>query len=206
MLVNVYTPEGRELIAPYPGTNLIQDGLGVVGTTVIDPNNRYRYWTIHALYLPTSGRAVGGIRAKLVDQKNFITFCNQRDLEVLLDVVSPGAYCEWLGKEYVDYFSEEWLGLCADEVDLIDDLYDRELEARAMTPVGHVLPPGMSFERRIHAEAGNDYIEEMMLLWDACRETMQGPDPRFDTVINRWTSIERTPHIERSSLWSKLSS
>lgn len=204
MLVNPYTADGKKLLATYEGTHIIQESLGVVGATCIDPDNRYRSWTIIALYSPVRGRSISGIRAKLVDSKGFVTFCNQRDLEVLLDVASPGAYCPWLGQEYVEPLAEGWYGLCADDDDLIDDLYDRELEARALGPDGAMLPSGMNFQRRVHDGNRNDFEEEMTLLWDACPETGAGPDTRFETIIRRWKSVERTPTILRGTLWSRL--
>lgn len=204
MLVNPYTPEGKRLLATYEGTHIIQEGLGVVGATCIDPSNRFRTWTIHALYSPVRGRIISGIRAKLVDAKGFVTFCNQRDLEVLLDVASPGAYCQWLDQEYVEPLAEGWYGFCADEDDLVDDLYDRELEARALGQPGAMLPYGMSFQRRVHDGYHNDFEEEVMLLGDVFPETGAGPDTRFETVIRRWKSIERTPTIHRSKLWLRL--
>lgn len=203
MLVNPYAPESRELLAPIPGTNIINETLGVVGTVVRDPKNLVRAWTIQALYTPVRGRRLGGIRAKLQDQKGFITFCNQRDLEVLLDIASPGGYCVWLDTEYVAHTDSEWFGLCVDEVDLLDDLYDRELEARSTYPDNYVLT-GISFERRVHNGPRNDYIELMHMLWDLDTETGIGPDTRFETLERRWTSVERTSPAERAKLWLRV--
>lgn len=202
MIVNPHTQEGRSLIRPLGDTNLLEDTFGLVGTKITDLHNRFREWTVLSLYAPTLGRAVGGIRAKLVDQKGFVTFCNQRDLEVLLELASPGGWCQWLGCDYVEPSSDEWLGFCADEDDLIDDLFDRELEARALyCPNGEPLPNVLNFVRRIHDGLHNDFEEEMLLISDMCRETGVSPDFRFETVINRWRSVERTPQINRAKLW-----
>lgn len=201
MLLNPYTPEGRVLTATISDTRILQETFGVVGVDIIDLHNRYRTWTVHALYAPMRGRAIGGIRAKLVDQKGFVTFCNQRDLEVLLDIASPGAYCQWLDSEYAEPDSREWLGFCTDEDDLIDDLFDRELEARSLQPAGTELAAGMGFTRRVHDGLHNDFEEEMTLLWDMCRETGMYPDPRYSTVSSRWSSIVRTRHADRRQLW-----
>ncbi len=204
MIVNPYSSEGQAMLAPIPGTHIIEDSLGLVGTTIYEPHNSLREWTIRALYTPIVGRAVGGLRAKLEDQKGFITFCNQRDLEVLLEIASPGAYCFWLNEEYPEPGERGWYGLCVDAWDLTDDLYDRELEARASYPPGAVLPSGLHFERRIHDGSRNDYIELMLLRWDIDHETGVGPDLRMATVDSRWTSVERTPPSERARLWLKL--
>ena len=202
MIVNPYTQEGRSLIRPLGDTNLIEDTFGLVGYQIADLHNRYRTWTVHSLYSPARGRTVGGIRAKLVDQKGFITFCNQRDLEVLLEMASPGGWCAWLGRDYAEPLSDEWLGFCADEDDLTDDLYDRELEARAMyCQHGEPLPQGLNFKRCVHNGLHNDFVEEMLLLWDACPDTGMSPDTRFETVTSRWRSVERTAQINRAKLW-----
>jgi len=205
MIVNPYTPEGQVLLAPIPGTRIVEDSLGIVGTTLREPTNLMREWTIRALYTPVRGRLLGGFRAKLEDQKGFITFCNQRDLEVLLDDASPGGYCAWLDEEYVEPGERGWYGLCVDELDLLDDLYDRELEARAQLPrPDMVLQPGLNFERRVHDGVYNDFIEHMMLRYDMAPESGIGPDPRLETVDCRWTSVERTPPRERVKLWMRL--
>lgn len=205
MIVNPYTQEGRSLIRPLGDTNLLEDTFGLIGTRVIDLHNRFREWTVHALYSPARGRTLGGIRAKLVDQKGFVTFCNQRDLEVLLELASPGAWCQWLGSDYVEPFSDDWLGFCADDDDLVDDLYDRELEARsAYCPNNEPLPDGLNFQRRVHNGLHNDFVEEMLLIWDMCQESGLRPDLRFETVINRWRSVERTPQIDRAKLWLRV--
>jgi len=204
VIVNPYTPEGQALLAPIPGTHIIEDSLGLVGSMFRDPTNLVRQWTIRALYTPVRGRSLGGLRAKLEDQKGFITFCNQRDLEVLLDIASPGGYCAWLDDEYVEPGERDWYGLCVDDLDLLDDLYDRELEARAQYPNDVVLPQGLSFERRVHNGVRNDFIELMSLLWDIDPDTGMGPDTRMATVDRRWTSIERTAGAERQKLWLRV--
>lgn len=204
MLINPYLPESREILSPIPGTNIIAETLGVVGVMLRVPGDPIRSWTIQGLYAPIPGRMLGGIRAKLIDQKGFISFCNQRDLEVLLDISCPGAYCAWLDAEYVDVDEAAWCGLCVDEDDLLDDLYDKELEARSAYEEGTPLPAGLSFSRRIHAGSLNDYQELLVLKWDMDPDTGMGPDTRFSTVGRRWSSIERTGRAERHRLWLKV--
>ena len=205
MIVNPYTPEGQVLLAPILGTHILEDSLGIVGATLREPTNFTRQWTIRALYTPVKGRTLGGFRAKLEDQKGFITFCNQRDLEVLLGEAAPGDYCAWLDTDYVEPGDNTWCGLCVDELDLLDDLFDRELEARAQLPhPDMVLAPGLSFERRVHDGVNNDFIETMMLRSDLDPATGMGPDPRMATIEHRWVSIERTHPRERARLWMKM--
>lgn len=203
MLVNSFTDRGKCDITPIPGTRIIDSTMGIIGATFQDVNKASRVWTVHALYTPVTGRAIGGVRAKVVDQKGFVSFCNQRDLEVLLQLASAGSYCEWLDQEYVDVDDRDWIGLALDGDDLLDDLFDRELEARAMCPPGAMLPSGMSFERLLHDGEDNDYAEVLMLMTDTDPMTGMGPDLRFDTVERRWVSVERTPTKERSRLWSR---
>lgn len=205
MIVNPYTPEGQELLAPINGTHIVEDSLGIVGTRLREPSNLQREWTIRALYTPVRGRALGGFRTKLQDQKGFITFCNQRDLEILLGEASPGDYCVWLDTEYEEPGSTGWVGFCVDELDLLDDLFDRELEARAQLPRPDMaLQPGLSFERRVHDGGFNDFIETMVLKFDLDPATGIGPDPRIATIEHRWASVERTSPRERARLWLKI--
>ena len=190
-------------MAPIPGTHIIENTLGVLGASFYDLHRASRVWTVHALYTPIAGRAIGGLRAKVVDNKGFVSFCNQRDLEVLLQLATPGGYCEWLDQDYVDSDDRDWFGLAVDSDDLLDDLYDRELEARAMCPPGTILPPGLSFERLIHDGEDNDYAESMVLLNDAHPRSGIGPDLDMETIENRWVSVERTSHRERARLWKR---
>ena len=155
-----------------------------------DPDNPYRNWTISALYTPLSGRSCGGIRAKLTDEKNYITFINQMDLEVLLGRAQPGALCKWSNKRYAAPGENTFYGFCADDDDLIDDLYDRELLMRGESPTG-VLSAACESVRRIHLEDRVDVEEYHIMMWDADPETGICPDIRFETLERRWTRVER---------------
>jgi len=204
MLINPNLPESKLTLSPFPGTRIVQETFGLVGTQINDPHVTGRIWTLQGLYLPVRGRAVGGVRAKLTDQKDFFTFINQRDLEVLLNLGSPGGYCPWLDSEYVDQSDREWHGFCVDEDDLVDDLYERELLLRAQYDEGDFLPEGSEISRRIHNGQGDDYEELNVLLWDMDTSTGFGPDPRFETIENRWRSVERTARAQRGVLWFKV--
>lgn len=204
MLINPYLAENRDVVATIPGTRIVVDPLEVTGAKLHDPANSRRVWTVTALYAPVRGRVVGGLRAKLVDNKGFFTFCNQRDLELLLGYAEPGDYCSWLGDDYVDTTDRRWIGFGVDSDDMLDDLYERELELRAQYADGVPLPTNMSFERRVHDGAGNDYIELMLLMWDGDPDTGYSPDTRFETVERRWTSVEKSPTHIRGRLWATL--
>jgi hypothetical protein len=130
------------------------------------------------------------VRAKLTDGKGFTTFCNQRDLEILLGIGEPGEHCPWTSDDYPEIDSNEWYGLCVDDEDLIDDLHERELRLREHYPV--MLPSNLEIVRRIHDD-GADAEELYVLLWDMDRMTGLGPDARLETVDNRWVRVERTP-------------
>jgi hypothetical protein len=204
MLINPNLPDSQRVLRPIPGTRIVQETLGLIGVQLLDPYNPLRIWTIQGLYSPVAGRALGGLRAKLEDQKGFITFINQRDLEVLLEVERPGNYCVWLSTNYVGIQDRDWYGFCVDTDDLLDDLYDRELQIRAQYPRGAILPSGIELTRRIHNGYGDDYEELYTMLWDMDPGTGYGPDDRFETLESRWRSVERTPSRLRGRLWNTI--
>jgi hypothetical protein len=168
-----------------------------------------RIWEIQNVYLPIPGRVLGGIRVKLRDQKEFVTFCNQRDLEVLIGMYRPGDFCLWAGGPYLEPGDEGWCGLCCDEDDLVDDLYDREMFWRAqiggvLTQQVEILTPqgpsvqNVEIQRRVHLDKNNDNEELYVLLGDYDQETGMYPDTKFETVERRWMRAER-----RKLLWSR---
>jgi len=172
-----------------PGTRILATDPGVVGAFIEDPTAPRRLWTIQSLYAPILNRHLGGIRAKLVDSKGFATFCNQRDLEVLLNIAAPGDWCKWAGEEYPSPKDERWIGFCMDAIDLMDDLYERELMLRA--EYQGVLPNTLSIQRLIHAEPGRDFEDWWVLLNDADPHTGLGPDSRYETLYDRWVLSSR---------------
>ena len=183
---------------------MLQETLGLIGTRVPDPFNILRTWQIQCLYAPVRGRALGGLRAKLIDNLGFATFCNQRDLEVLLNITKPGEWCFWLGEDYVGIRDQGWVGFGVDADDLMDDLYDRELSIRAQHPPRTILPEGTQIRRLIHDGPPIDYEELVNLMWDMDPQTGYGPDERFETLEERWRSVERTMPRERGRLWQSI--
>jgi hypothetical protein len=185
MLINPY----RERLGVMDGTPFVSDRalLGSIGAVVPSQDPR-RLWTIQSFLLPSQHRALGGLRVKVQDQKGFVSFINQRDLEVLLGHGQPGEPCYWLGRNYVEPGDKDWVGFLADEEDLLDDLYERELIIRSDYPL---VPEGTNITRRVHIDRGNDFEETWMLLFDGDRETGLYPDPRYETVENRWVRVER---------------
>jgi hypothetical protein len=149
-----------EPLETVPGTRLLVDHFDLVGRLVLDPTEPRRDWRIHGFYAPLGARAIGGIRARLVDQKGFVSFLNQRDLEVLLGLGQPGARCGWLGRSYVAPDHPDWIGPCADDEDLADDLVERSLTLHAQHLI---LVPPMDLPRRIH-EGPRDDHEELQVL------------------------------------------
>jgi hypothetical protein len=186
MLLNVYQRHPVVI----PGTRLLEATLGVVGVRIPDPEHALRAWEVQGLYMPIEGRALGGVRAKLIDQKGFITFCNQRDLEVLLGIGQPGLLVEWRDDAYVGPGDREWCGLCCDEDDLLDDLQEREMFLRAQLPAG-VLVPNLEMERRVHLHGSYDCEESYLVTHDSDPETGLFPDTRFETIERRWIRSER---------------
>lgn len=185
MIINPY----KTHLEVIPGTRILQDGLGVIGFQYPDPDTPNRTWTVQYLLAPIK-RHIGGIRAKLTDEKNFVTFCNQRDLEVLLGISKPGNFCYWLEEPYVGIGERDWYGLCVDDDDLMDDLYERELRLREQHP--GVLPTYIELYRRIHSSK-SDAEELLTLLGDIDFYSGFSPDSRIETVCNRWSRIERNP-------------
>lgn len=185
MLINPYEKQ----VPTFHGTRLLSVDLGVIGAVVRDPWRAERAWVVRGLYAPVNKRALGGIRVKLEDEKGFISFINQRDFEVLIGLGEPGKPCIWADQDYVGPKDNGWFGLCLDESDLVDDLFDREMALRAEIP--GVLPSGLEIKRRIHISRGVDAEELLMILADADRDGF-GPDPRIETIDYRWVRVERS--------------
>lgn len=194
MLLNVY----RQRPAVLPGTRLLASTLGLIGHVLLDPLEPARAWVVQGFYEPLPGRALGGLRVRLTDTQQFVTFCNQRDFEVLLGVAVPGQNCPWAQDTYVAPGERAWCGLCCDDDDLVDDLHERELLLRASAP-GPSLAHVQELERRVHLDAGRDIEETLVFLGDRDPHTGLGPDPRFATVTRRWASAER-----RRVRWTSL--
>jgi len=189
----------NDLLAPIPGTRFLSDAFGLMGCSFEDPVTSERVWVIDGVYAPIPGRAIGGLRVHLTDQKGFISFCNQRDLEVLLGLAKGGQYCPWTGEKY-SYVNDEadgWIGLFVDDIDLADDLFARELNLRAQHQWG-VLPE-TTISRRIHRADKNDVERHDILLWDADPVTGLGPDPSLDNLEYRWKRVE-----EERIRWEQL--
>lgn len=185
MLLNPF----KNTIQVLPGSRILIDTFGLLGLQIEDPKQVGRRWMITSLYGPIPSRKLGGIRAKLQDDKGFITFCNQRDLEMLIGLVSPGNLCPWTSSVYPEWDSPEFFGLCVDDDDLSDDLYDRELAIREQQ--GGVIPFGQELSRLIHTDTKSDHVELYTMLYDCDPQTGYGPDPRFKTLSKRWTRIQR---------------
>lgn len=185
MLINPYKIRPQTI----QGTRILEDSMGLAGFQYINPAKPQRVWTLQYLFAHIPRRALGGIRAKFLDNKNFVSFCNQRDLEVLLGIGLPGDYCYWANQTYPIVNSREWYGLCLDHEDLLDDLHDRELRLREQYP--GVLPTNLEITRRIYD--GVTDKEELLILLRDCDTYGMGPDPRLETINYRWVSIERMP-------------
>ena len=163
-------------VSTIPGTRILSNQRGIHGTSVVDPRNPDRFWTIQWLFAPLPTRLLGGVRAMLTDVKGFITFCNQRDLEVILKMARPGSYCKWAREDYPEPGQVAWYGLCCDEIDLEDDLFMRECEIRTHYTEAPYLPTGMELLRRVHFDENSDAEEMLTLLGDCDMDTGAWPD------------------------------
>ena len=181
-------------IQAIPGTHVLGTDLGLVGTTFEDPKRTGRSWTIEAVFTPFSWRALGGVRAKLRDNKEVISFVNQRDLELLLELASPGDWIPWMDGIYPGVNDEDdgWYGICADDEDLIDDLHYHELMLRQQFAEYGFIPEHQQYMRRVQREEGSLYEENLLFLWDKDVETGYGPDGRRETIQQRWSSVDQT--------------
>jgi len=177
----------RQLLQAFDGTRLMMEGFGVIGETLQDPREPKRSWTIQNLFQPLP-RCLGGIRARCVDQKGFVSFIDQMSLEVLLGIGTPGDDCVWADRNYPSTADRDWFGFCADYDDLLDDLHLRELLLRNDQPI---LRAGIELAIPVHLDCDNDAIDTYVLLWDGDRTTGQSPDPRQSTVQCRWAHADR---------------
>lgn len=192
MLLNPH----RDRPTVIPGTRSLESTLGLIGGRVPDPHNPQRVWEVHGLFSPLPTRALGGIRIKVMDQKDFVSFCNQRDFELLLGMGVPGQLCPWLDAPYVHWEDADWCGFCCDDEDLVDDLYDRESLLRhelEFMGIGF-LPSSSQISRRVRLERGVEVEDLFVCIVD---ETIF-PDPRFQTIESRWMRAER-----HRVLWEK---
>jgi hypothetical protein len=189
MAILIHPFRQKEMLHTFPETRILHIDFGIVGVQIQDLVSPIRVWTIQGCYSPIPGRSLGGIRVKVADNKGFVSFLNQRDLEVLLGFARPGDYCPWTQEEYPDYDDRDWFGICADEEDLRDDLLDRELVLRGD---GGFLPPYAEIKRHVHLGDKNDAEELHLLRWDGDPISGITPDPRFRTVDRRWARVERT--------------
>lgn len=199
MIINPSSCKGNAL--EVVNGRMLVETFGLVGEHFRDVSNPHRRWTISGFFSPLP-MAISGIRARVVDQHDFVSFINQRDLEVLLDIAKPGDHCAWLGEDYASPYERSWIGVCADASDLEDDLFLREAELRMMQTelTGEpLLPTGLELTRRVHIGGSLDTEELHYLSGDFDRETGMFPDLRFQTITERWVRIER-----RTQVWRNL--
>ncbi len=185
MLLNPYQAD----LQVVPGTRMLQEHFGLAGYQLVDPNDFSRLWTVTSLYTPV-GKQLDGLRIKMVDNKRFVTFCNQRDFEVLIGIAKPGDWCIWAAQEYPGPGDNEWFGFCMDVIDQCDDLHERELMLYAEYSSGNIADwNGVTIERRLQVDPGSD-LED---LW------IPNSYPKEDTVYGRWLRVQRN-RIE----WKKV--
>ncbi len=171
----------------HDGTRLLESSLDAVGVRLIDPRIPARTWTVQTFFAPVPRRMIGGVRARLVDELGFVSFINQRDLEVLLGLGAPGGDCLWMGGKYIGVGERDWCGLFLDEEDLLDDLQLRELELRIASinqGLGAVLPSGLVLARLLHADEGVDLEETYTLGWDLGYSDLE-------RIRDRWSRTTR---------------
>jgi hypothetical protein len=139
---------------------------------------------IIGVYAPIPGRHIGGLRVRLLDEEDFVSFLNQRDLEVVLGMGKPGEQCRWLGEPYPSVKGEGWIGLFSDPEDLADDLHAREMELFA----AGLLTVEATISRKVHITSKREH--EDYYVFDPYG-AKHYPELSVDTVLRRWKLAER---------------
>lgn len=176
-----------ELLQTFPGSRLLVQDFGLTGVPLQDPKDPNRVWSIQNLFAPLP-RCLGGVRARCLDQKGFVSFIDQMGLEILLGLAQAGDDCPWADWVYPSPQDYNWYGFCADPLDLLDDLFLREVLLRAHWAY---LPQGMELQRFVHVDTGQDVLETHILVWDGDRTTGMSPDPRMETLEARWARADK---------------
>ena len=182
-------PHSRMLGEGFPPNQLYQ-------TVLKDPIDPSRLWTLQCFYMPVKTRSIQGVRAKLIDQKGFVTFCNQRDLELMLGYAKPGTWCGWLGASYPEFASKEFYGFHMDYEDCADDLHDREMQSREDIRTGVLQVQDGVFEviRYLHLEARVDVEQhdQFYFMYDYHPGTGMTPDLDVQRIDQRWRRVVRS--------------
>jgi len=151
---------------------MLPDTFGLIGYQVKDPVVKNRHWSVSGFFYPTNRY---GLRVRLVDNRGFSTFINQRDFEHLIGMYDSGDECPWLDEPYVNVDSRQYVGFTMDQIDLQDDLYVREIE-----DIGFDIALYTEIERRIHFDGG-DYLERLFLFEHSTE---------YERIMRRWISVE----------------
>lgn len=186
-------------------SRMLGDGFvlnSLAGVVLPDRKNPSRAWTLCCFYMPlTDRKGLQGVRAKLVDQKGFTTFCNQRDLELMLGYVKPGMWCTWTDSPYPEFDSPDFYGFCMDFEDGIDDLHGWEmLKRQEYWARGYqVIPETFDVTRRLHLDTNVDVEQLDQFLYDYNPDTGMSPDYDVLRLSQRWRRVERN-----SVIWARL--
>lgn len=179
-----------------------------LGSSFYDREKAGRVWTVIDLYAPLYSRQCPGIRALVSDQKNFLSFIEQRDLEVLLGIGTPGEPCPWLyGTNYPGPDDADWFGLNIDDDEIEELLFANETMYRqdplyapngllnSMALAWHDGPfvPDVTF--RLHGD-GRDWESIYTFNKDSVRDdgTNQGsflPNHSLSNIFERWSRIQK---------------
>jgi hypothetical protein len=186
-----------------PGSRLLMVNSPVIGKGIPDDDDSDRVWTVTNLYAGIPRRTGNlGVRYRCVDNSGFVSFINQRDAEVLMEIGSSGERVPW--DDGVQTYASprdanRWEGFCMSQIELNDDLYAFESWLRMYhgtkdpaAPV-KILPPGSSHKRRVYVGANRFYEEKWELVLDADPTSGMGPDTALETVDKRWRRTQMTP-------------
>jgi hypothetical protein len=178
-------------IETVPGTRILVETFGLIGSRFIDPEEENRKWTVINVLRPVVVRPDRGVRCRVIDQVGITSFVENADLELLMHRAKPGEFCPWTQDKYPEIGDElaGWRGLFMEESDIEDDLHLRELELRQ--EMGWGILPEMQLTRYLHLGGNRDVERLDMLLMDYDPETGLGPDPTIDTINRRWVRVEQ---------------
>lgn len=193
--------------AVVPGTRILLDDFGLIGSRFRDPKEDSRFWTVVGTLKAIIGRPNRGFRLRVIDQVGIISMVEIADYSLLKQLAKPGEFCPYTQDKYPEVGDEHagWRGLFMEEEDAADDLHIRELELRQQLAAQYgynwweFILPEMQLTRYLHTSERRDVERLDMLLRDFDPDTGEGPDPDIGTLGRRWVKVH-----QEDIVWAEL--